>query len=244
MRTARALVSAVLLLLSLAIWMLADVRLVTILHLNDLHARLLPDERGLGGFAHVATAIGAGKRIATSAPVLHFGDMGSVDLPRPPSKGPLCLKLRTASISTRILSATAMGGVRPQPRHPSMQSRRLRHASCPHARTARGQGPAPVPGPVRDLRPAHESPQCPGTAGSQRAGVLLLSLRRGGPELPAADLPERARRHSRRGADALCGRGAEPREHRSGLGRARVRRGRVRRDSHESDTARIRRYDT
>ena len=75
MRTARALVSAVLLLLSLAIWMLADVRLVTILHLNDLHARPLPDERGLGGFAHVATGIGAGKRIATSAPVLHFGDM-------------------------------------------------------------------------------------------------------------------------------------------------------------------------
>ena len=40
----RALVSAVPLLLSLATWTHAEVRLVTILHLNDLYAGLLPDQ--------------------------------------------------------------------------------------------------------------------------------------------------------------------------------------------------------
>ena len=32
-------------------------RSLTILHLNDLHARLLPDSQHRGGFAHVAEAI-------------------------------------------------------------------------------------------------------------------------------------------------------------------------------------------
>jgi 2',3'-cyclic-nucleotide 2'-phosphodiesterase (5'-nucleotidase family) len=34
-----------------------EVRQLTILHTNDLHARLLPDSNGLGGFAHLATAL-------------------------------------------------------------------------------------------------------------------------------------------------------------------------------------------
>ena len=75
MGTVRALVSAVPLLLSLATWTHAEVRLVTILHLNDLYAGLLPDGCVLGRFAHVATAIGGWKRTATSAPVVHVGDM-------------------------------------------------------------------------------------------------------------------------------------------------------------------------
>ncbi|MCY4189538.1 MAG: metallophosphoesterase, partial [Bryobacterales bacterium] len=53
----------------------ANVERITILHLNDLHARLLPDERGRGGFAHVATAIAAERAKAEHAVVLHAGDM-------------------------------------------------------------------------------------------------------------------------------------------------------------------------
>ena len=53
----------------------ASVEQVTILHLNDLHARLLPDEQGRGGFAHVATAIEAERARAEHAVVLHAGDM-------------------------------------------------------------------------------------------------------------------------------------------------------------------------
>ncbi len=53
----------------------ANVEQVTILHLNDLHARLLPDEQGRGGFAHVATAIEEERARAEHAVVLHAGDM-------------------------------------------------------------------------------------------------------------------------------------------------------------------------
>ncbi|MDE0620874.1 MAG: bifunctional UDP-sugar hydrolase/5'-nucleotidase [Bryobacterales bacterium] len=53
----------------------ANVEQVTILHLNDLHARLLPDEQGRGGFAHVATAIAAERSKSENAIVLHAGDM-------------------------------------------------------------------------------------------------------------------------------------------------------------------------
>ncbi len=75
MRFARAVRSAVLLLLSLATWVHAEIQQVTILHVNDLHARLLPDERGLGGFAHVATAIQREKSASAHSIVLHAGDM-------------------------------------------------------------------------------------------------------------------------------------------------------------------------
>ena len=34
-----------------------DVRRLTILHSNDLHAHLLPDDQGMGGFAYLATAV-------------------------------------------------------------------------------------------------------------------------------------------------------------------------------------------
>lgn len=53
----------------------ANVEQVTILHLNDLHARLLPDEQGRGGFAHVATAIAVERSKSENAIVLHAGDM-------------------------------------------------------------------------------------------------------------------------------------------------------------------------
>ncbi len=53
----------------------ANVEQVTILHLNDLHARLLPDEQGRGGFAHVATAIATERSKSENAIVLHAGDM-------------------------------------------------------------------------------------------------------------------------------------------------------------------------
>ncbi len=48
---------------------------VTILHLNDLHARLLPDANGRGGFAYVAAAIAKERAEAANALVLHAGDM-------------------------------------------------------------------------------------------------------------------------------------------------------------------------
>ena len=48
---------------------------LTILHVNDLHARLLPDSEGKGGFAYVATVLER-ERAATSAHLtLHGGDM-------------------------------------------------------------------------------------------------------------------------------------------------------------------------
>ena len=48
---------------------------LTILHLNDLHARLLPDSEGKGGFAHLAAVLER-ERSATAAHLtLHAGDM-------------------------------------------------------------------------------------------------------------------------------------------------------------------------
>jgi len=52
----------------------SDIRSITILHLNDLHARLLPDERGRGGFAHVASAVAQEKKNSPGALLLHGGD--------------------------------------------------------------------------------------------------------------------------------------------------------------------------
>ncbi len=52
-----------------------DTARLTILHLNDLHARFLPDEEGRGGFAHLATAIAQEKARAKNAIVLMAGDL-------------------------------------------------------------------------------------------------------------------------------------------------------------------------
>lgn len=53
----------------------SDIRRLTILHTNDLHARLLPDGRGRGGFAHVAAAIREERAAAPEHTlVVHGGD--------------------------------------------------------------------------------------------------------------------------------------------------------------------------
>ena len=50
-------------------------RSLTILHLNDLHARLLPDSQHRGGFAHVAEAIRQEKATSEASLVMHGGDL-------------------------------------------------------------------------------------------------------------------------------------------------------------------------
>ncbi len=72
---ARSLRTAALLLLALATFVRAEVEQFSIVHLNDLHARLLPDERGMGGFAHVAAAIQRERESGGKVIVLHAGDM-------------------------------------------------------------------------------------------------------------------------------------------------------------------------
>jgi 5'-nucleotidase / UDP-sugar diphosphatase len=47
---------------------------LTILHINDLHARLTPDAEGLGGFAHVATVLERERAAAPASITLHAGD--------------------------------------------------------------------------------------------------------------------------------------------------------------------------
>ena len=51
-----------------------NIRKLTILHTNDLHARLLPDAEGRGGFAYVAAAIREEKAKSDATLVLHAGD--------------------------------------------------------------------------------------------------------------------------------------------------------------------------
>ena len=51
-----------------------DIRQLTILHTNDLHARFLPDEQGRGGFAYVAAAIQQERAKSKNVLVLHAGD--------------------------------------------------------------------------------------------------------------------------------------------------------------------------
>lgn len=51
-----------------------EIRKLTILHTNDLHARLLPDAEGFGGFAYVAAAIKEEKAKSEATLVLHGGD--------------------------------------------------------------------------------------------------------------------------------------------------------------------------
>ncbi len=66
---------ACLLLVAVLAGQCAEIDRVTILHLNDLHARLLPDEDRRGGFAHLATAIESERRTAENVILLHAGDM-------------------------------------------------------------------------------------------------------------------------------------------------------------------------
>ena len=53
----------------------ADVRTLTILHTNDLHARLLPNDAKLGGFAEIATILRAQRQGCTNCLTLDAGDM-------------------------------------------------------------------------------------------------------------------------------------------------------------------------
>ena len=52
-----------------------EVRSLTILHLNDLHARLLPDDLKRGGFAYVAQAIRQERAKSDDVLVMHGGDL-------------------------------------------------------------------------------------------------------------------------------------------------------------------------
>jgi 2',3'-cyclic-nucleotide 2'-phosphodiesterase (5'-nucleotidase family) len=52
-----------------------DVRSLTILHSNDLHAHLLPDDKGMGGFAYLATAVRAERARSTASLYLNAGDL-------------------------------------------------------------------------------------------------------------------------------------------------------------------------
>lgn len=49
--------------------------LVSILHVNDLHGRLAPDQRGRGGFAYVASVIARERESAPASILLDAGDM-------------------------------------------------------------------------------------------------------------------------------------------------------------------------
>jgi 5'-nucleotidase / UDP-sugar diphosphatase len=51
------------------------VRDLTILHVNDLHARLTPNADGLGGFAYVATLLKRERAAAPASITLHAGDL-------------------------------------------------------------------------------------------------------------------------------------------------------------------------
>lgn len=50
-------------------------RPLTVLHVNDLHARLLPDAEGRGGFAYLAAAIDSERSRSQAALVVHAGDL-------------------------------------------------------------------------------------------------------------------------------------------------------------------------
>ncbi len=53
----------------------AEIRKLTILHTNDLHARVLPDEQGRGGFAYVAAALRAERQGCGHCIHLGAGDL-------------------------------------------------------------------------------------------------------------------------------------------------------------------------
>jgi len=52
-----------------------DVRPLTILHSNDLHAHLTPDDRGLGGLAYLATAVKQERARSSASLYLNAGDL-------------------------------------------------------------------------------------------------------------------------------------------------------------------------
>src|SRR4051812_41069687 len=54
---------------------LAEVRTLTILHTNDLHARISPLENGSGGFARLAAVIQRERTGCTDCIVLNAGDL-------------------------------------------------------------------------------------------------------------------------------------------------------------------------
>lgn len=53
----------------------AEIRSLTILHTNDLHARISPLENGHGGFAYLATAIRKQRQGCTDCILLNAGDL-------------------------------------------------------------------------------------------------------------------------------------------------------------------------
>jgi 2',3'-cyclic-nucleotide 2'-phosphodiesterase (5'-nucleotidase family) len=53
----------------------AEVRSLTILHTNDLHSRLTPNDQGVGGFAQLATAIRQERAKAERSLLLNAGDL-------------------------------------------------------------------------------------------------------------------------------------------------------------------------
>jgi 2',3'-cyclic-nucleotide 2'-phosphodiesterase (5'-nucleotidase family) len=52
-----------------------EVRPLTILHSNDLHAHLLPDDQGMGGFAYLATAVREQRALSSASLYLNAGDL-------------------------------------------------------------------------------------------------------------------------------------------------------------------------
>lgn len=52
-----------------------DVRPLTILHSNDLHAHLLPDDKGMGGLAYLATAVREERARSAASLYLNAGDL-------------------------------------------------------------------------------------------------------------------------------------------------------------------------
>ena len=52
-----------------------DIRSLTILHTNDLHAQLVPTAEGLGGFAYLAAEVRLQREGCTSCIFLNAGDM-------------------------------------------------------------------------------------------------------------------------------------------------------------------------
>jgi 5'-nucleotidase / UDP-sugar diphosphatase len=57
------------------LWAQEGVRHLTILHSNDLHGHLLPDDMGMGGFAQLATAVRHERENCAACLYLHAGDL-------------------------------------------------------------------------------------------------------------------------------------------------------------------------